>query len=1674
MKANLLTFFLLLFLLPLGNAQIINGQDTLYGNEWINFDQSYFKLLVAEDGIYRIPQQTLSAANLPLGQVNGSQFQLFHNGEEVPIYVSTDGNLGSNDFIEFFGKKNTSELDRHLFKDPDAEMMNPLYSLFTDSSAYFLTWKASGSNLRYEQVGNDLTNLPQKEDFCWFTIGQVFSNAHDKKRNSEGVRNSYFDIAEGFASGYAVTQNINSTPIQPFVGNQDAKLEIRFGCGLGDHSQAIKINGTQVWQEDFYDFAVKQQTLDIPNTSLTSQIQISIQGNANSNDKSRIAYTILRYPRRFDFSGAPIVTFELDETTAHQYLEISNFLIAGGTAPVLYDLTNHIRIETTLEGNMIKVSLPPSVMARKLVLVNPVSGVKAINTLQPVQFINYFETKGDYLILSNAKLFDDGTGVNWVQEYANYRASQVGGNYMPVVVEIQQVYDQFGWGLNRHSLALRNFAHFIRSNWDDPKFMFLIGKGREFTETRTSVNLNNAANLPLMVASYGSPAADNLISATHDVLTPTLPIGRLAAVTPEEIKYYLNKIKDAEANVNTPQTIQDKSWMKKLLHLGGGDPVIQTSIKSYLAQMEEEIENNEFGGDVYSFFKTSTDPIQISRSEEILNLINSGVSIITFFGHSGANTFDFSLDSPDNFDNKGKYPLFFSLGCFSGQIHGTIPGVSERFVFEEDKGAIAFMASTSYGYVSALQQLCKEYYHQLGTQEYGQGIGKVLQKAIEAVENQGFGSAKELIQQFTLHGDPAYVLNAFPGPDYTINPSGVQLEPAKVNIELDSFVFSFDIQNIGKNLPDSMVLEIRRDLPSGVNLLMLRDTIETPAYNARLSYKLPTMGTEALGLNRFYVKIDADNTIVELPAPMAEMNNELNDFNGSLGISSFFFANDIRPVYPKDYAIVGKSPVVLKASTANTFADSRQYILQLDTTELFNSPHLKQHTGTMPGGVLKWQPDITLIDSTVYYWRVSPDSIDISGYTWRKSSFLYLQGAPGGWNQSHYFQYGDDVFSNLELSNNREWKFLDDFKDIRITQGTYPTIRPEISVNNEPHRYIPWDGPIQGGVMIMVLDSITVNPWHNIPTGPGANVGMFGSNIPSWTNGTYAAFPYTTRSVQGRKLAMNFIDSIIPTKNYVVIITVQETNFDYKPQDWSADSLANGGKNLFNLLEAQGAKLIRQSEAAGAKPYYFIYKKDDPSFIPYEGYTDPSEITQNNFGLLGNWDNGYVQSRIIGPARSWESLHWKISHLEAVNDSILLEVTGIRLDSTEEILLERLTVFDTSLANIDASVFPFLKLRFFATDTTNFDPPQLDFWRVNFEGLHEVALNPACYFSLNSDTLQQGEMLDLKIAVENLGDYDFDSLQMKYSIISVNNQSLIVETIEPALFAGDTLIAHFNQSTDKIGGTYQIVMEANPANNPSEIFRFNNVAVKELYVKQDQRNPLLDVFFDGAHIMDGDLVSAEPLIRIELLDENSYLPLNDTSLINVFFQYPEETELRRVSFDNGNVTFSPANMQEGKNKASIEIRQTFEKDGAYQLIIQAEDATGNQSGLYDYKTAFEVITASSISNIVNYPNPFSTATRFLYTMTGSIPPAQYKLQIMTVSGRIVREINQDEMGSLKPGTHLTDFAWDGRDTFGDKLANGVYVYRFVAKDEDGNDWEKYDTGTDGYFKSGFGKMVIVH
>ena len=200
---------------------------------------------------------------------------------------------------------------------------------------------------------------------------------------------------------------------------------------------------------------------------------------------------------------------------------------------------------------------------------------------------------------------------------------------------------------------------------------------------------------------------------------------------------------------------------------------------------------------------------------------------------------------------------------------------------------------------------------------------------------------------------------------------------------------------------------------------------------------------------------------------------------------------------------------------------------------------------------------------------------------------------------------------------------------------------------------------------------------------------------------------------------------------------------------------------------------------------------------------------------------------------------------------------------------------------------------------------------------------------------------------------------------------------------------------------------------------------------------------------------------------------SDTTLFGIYITDPSGNQTRVPFVDqSGNMIMQwvPANSQNKRFK--IIWPAAFEQDGTYTLSVQGSDKSGNLSGDLDYNVDFEIIHESSITKMMNYPNPFSTSTRFVFTLTGSQVPDDILIQIMTVSGRVIREISEDELGPIQIGRNVTEFAWNGTDQFGDPLANGVYLYRVITK-INGEDIENRESGADQYFTKDFGKMYLL-
>jgi len=337
---------------------------------------------------------------------------------------------------------------------------------------------------------------------------------------------------------------------------------------------------------------------------------------------------------------------------------------------------------------------------------------------------------------------------------------------------------------------------------------------------------------------------------------------------------------------------------------------------------------------------------------------------------------------------------------------------------------------------------------------------------------------------------------------------------------------------------------------------------------------------------------------------------------------------------------------------------------------------------------------------------------------------------------------------------------------------------------------------------------------------------------------------------------------------------------------------------------------------------------------------------------------------------------------------------------------------------------------------------------------------------------EAGETFGIKMAYQNISALNFnDSLTVRTTILNLTkNQSQVITKKIPALASnGIAQVSIDNLPTLNFEGQNKISVFVNPR-ILSELYYTNN-EVEYLYkVKADTKSPIMDVAFDGVRIMDGDLVAPNPLISVVVRDDNKYRIKQDTVGLSLILTLPGENVLpERINFSDPRVQFFAATQT---SPLRVEFRPGLLANGIYKLAVQSEDGSGNKSGNISYAVRFEVVNESKISNFYPYPNPFSSSTSFVFTLTGSKVPDHIKIQVLTVSGRVVREITKSELGPIKLGNNLTSFAWDGTDEYGDKLANGVYLYR-VLTEMDGASLNKFETAADNTFKNGFGKMYIM-
>jgi hypothetical protein len=214
----------------------------------------------------------------------------------------------------------------------------------------------------------------------------------------------------------------------------------------------------------------------------------------------------------------------------------------------------------------------------------------------------------------------------------------------------------------------------------------------------------------------------------------------------------------------------------------------------------------------------------------------------------------------------------------------------------------------------------------------------------------------------------------------------------------------------------------------------------------------------------------------------------------------------------------------------------------------------------------------------------------------------------------------------------------------------------------------------------------------------------------------------------------------------------------------------------------------------------------------------------------------------------------------------------------------------------------------------------------------------------------------------------------------------------------------------------------------------------------DHQGPGINLYMNDNHFVTGGTTNQNPFIYALLSDSSGInttgngLGHDITAILDA--NTPHEVVLNdyyqadQNKYQSGKVLYQLQNLPNGNHT----------------LTLKAWDVVDNSSVS---STDFVVATnaAMALTHVLNYPNPFTTATKFFVEHNQACDFLNIEVQIYTITGKVVKTILQTVQNQ---GFRTDGISWDGKDDYGDKLARGVYIYKVIVKNSEGSKAEKIE------------------
>jgi len=1557
-----------------GKPKNIIVRDTT--DNWIDYHANYLKIGVAEDGIYRIEYDDLTAMGISTNMIVPKTLKLFMKGNEQPIFVSgaADNVFDATDYIEFVGIRNMGGHHREIsgYDQP----YNEYLGRYTDTTIYWLTWDGVDGE-RVQISDGILSNITDTLHYYSEVVHSEKNGWYDFAYASLVRREMpYWTENKTWNEGNIVVgvKSNNFTVSEVFP-----KKKIKILCKMQDYvsnisSKAHLVSMSLNSYSEFYDSTYIDKYQKVV---LKAELNSTLLSNGNN------VLKIHSFPTDASINVCVLDWFEVEyprylkpvnNTLVFSFPDISvtnsklfKLLDISTDSFSLWKYGESIKKYDVLQNNN-QITISDTIKLTDKFFYCGISQIKSPKIYYLKKFANLrnTENKADYIAITHKKFR------NKVEEYSKF----IGDNYNVVtkVIDIDDIYDEYSYGFFNPE-AIKDFLISTHDNWQEskPTSVVLIGGATyDYYGNKYKYVSSVTERVINYVPSFGASVSDNwfVVWDTTGAYIPQMNIGRLSVTTNEEFDWYFEKHKNyLEQEYN--------DWNKRYMFFSSGDASNPSEVNSMYESNQFVIDNYVYpkpiGGNAEHFFKTIEPPTNFGHysSEYFQNAINNGAVFISYLGHSGTQIWDNSITNPAQLKNdRNRYPIVSDFGCSTGRFaEPDVTSFSELFTIGNDGQALGYIGNASLGFVSTSLVMPKLFYKKILKENIFQVSEAHKQAKLEMLQTYGSTGIYELFALTnTFIGDPLLSLPIPTKPNFYAKNENIILKSGNLTDLMDSVDVIIKISNFGMVPDDTLQVLVEHEFLASNDSTKIN--VNIPNFSDSLVVSLPIKNNA--GYHTIKISLDPNNKYEEISEADNIAQKVFNVASSSIRpLLNHQFINGLKNnvKFLNPSSCPNEEKIVLDLSYDSQFRNFSTYELSFDSVV---SPF-----------------SLSNLSQSMRFW----------GRTKLKGESNYTETFSFLINGSRYLLHDSLSFaftsiSNLYSNNNN---YLIDSTNVKFELFSA--------------------GFDDGQAAIISRNGVNYVPTPKV----GHQVVLFNSQPPY----EFVEFHYFNTLAGGSEITKYnaLLDTV--SSNYFVAIAISDEG---TPRD----------ANLKANIKSLGSQYI--DKVGWRASWAFIGKKGaTPGTMPeaYSKSGDGPVTIDTTISFLS--EKGSMLTSEIGPTGKWDRL--VVDQETPSNSVITYTPIGIKEDGVLDTLSKLVLSAPgddvgimADLSFIDPTIYPKIKILADFAASDDKQSPVLKSLGVDYNDVAELAMNYQVV-SVEKDSIVQGDKNKLNFYIYNVGETEADSVSVKIELKKPDNSKMILNEFVTSIDSSSrNKFSYDFEILNSYGfGNMAYSITVDEQNKITEFFKDNNYYEIPFYVKKDTtvnvNTTEINVKFDGFEIMDGDFVSNQPTILFELNYSNNF-PVGDTTAV-VF------------TLDNKRVYTSKMNVDyDTINKTISYLYEPELEDGQHYLKVTGKPdiITDNSFGI---DKLFTVSNKLKAVDIYNFPNPASDETDFTFRLAKV--PESLDIKIYTIAGRLIKIF---ELQSYELKTDINKVHWNLKDEDGDKIANGVYLYKVILRDQD--------------------------